>query len=354
MSFIGNILLGLAALILFYLVTSFYTKPMPGGDAGVGYAWGIIILNLGFVICMGIVALIIGWKSGFEWVSATKSSRTLYVTLSVLAALIFAGLSGLFKGESGHLAGPARYLVPMSYLLIPVLMIAIGAILLNEPLRSSLPLAVYKWPSVFVAVVSLLGVSSLLLAQVMSSAKNQATMMKSRMNDEDENHVRILADIDSCDVMKSMGSILVFTGDNQPPKIQNAAVAKIKTNPEWEKEMLSYLDTDWAPEVFQFLASNDVDHPSIFEEPVRKGVLIQARLFRERIRSCSHPSHFYAGMFNWDVDRVIRTVDKFQSKEIDYVPAMKELRASMDEPSGFDKPKFTAATMLDKWIKAHE
>ncbi|HSF87937.1 MAG TPA: hypothetical protein VLA46_00880, partial [Saprospiraceae bacterium] len=62
MGFIGNIFLGLAALILFYLVTSFYSKPMPGGDAGVGYAWGIIILNLGFVVSMGIVALIIGWK----------------------------------------------------------------------------------------------------------------------------------------------------------------------------------------------------------------------------------------------------------------------------------------------------
>ena len=64
MSFIGNVFLGIAALILFYLVTSFYTKPMPGGDAGVGYAWGLIILNLAFVICMGIVALIIGAKGG--------------------------------------------------------------------------------------------------------------------------------------------------------------------------------------------------------------------------------------------------------------------------------------------------
>ena len=58
-------------------------------------------------------------------------------------------------------------------------------------------------------------------------------------------------------------------------------------------------------------------------------------------------------MFNWDVERVIRSVDKFQSKEIDYLPVMKELRASMDERSELDKPKFDAATMLDKWIKEH-
>lgn len=354
MSFIGNVLVGLAALILFYLVNSFYSKPVPGGDAGVGYAWGIIILNLGFVICMGIVALIIGYKGGFEWVAAAKSTRTLYTTVSIIAILLFAGLAGLLEGESKHFGGPARYILPFFYLLIPILMIVISVILLNDTLRAGIPLAVYKWPSIFVAIVSLIGLASLLLAQVASSAKNQAAMMEYRLKSEDENHVRILGEIDSCNVNTNMGAILVFTGDNQPENIQNAAVAKIKTNPEWEKELLRYLDTEYAPEVFQFLASNDVDHPSIFEQPLQKGVFTMAHLFRERIRRCSHPSHFYAGMFTWDTERVIRAVDKFQSKEIDYLPAMKELRASMDEPSGYDKPKFTAAEMLDKWIKAHQ
>ena len=353
MSIIGNIILGIAALILFSLVNSFYNKPMPGGDAGVGYAWGIIILNLGFVLCMGIVALIIGYKGGFEWVSPAKSTRILYVTVSVLAALIFAGLAGLFKGESGHMAGPARFLVGLSYLVIPILMILISTILLNDNLKTSIPIAIYKWPSVFVAGVSLLGLTSLVLAQVISSAKNQAAAIESRKNGMDENDLRILAEIDTCDVINSVGSILIFTGDNQPAKIQNAAVAKIKTNPDWEKNLLTYFETDWAPEVFQFLASNDVDNPTLFEEPVQKGIYIQANLVRERIRRCSHPSHFYPGMFDWDIERVIRTVDKFQSREVDYLSAMKELRAAMDEPSELDKPNFRAAEMLDKWIKKH-
>lgn len=112
MSFIGNVLVGLAALILYYLVTAFYSKAMPGGDAGVGYAWGIIILNLAFVICMGIVALIIGAKGGFEWVSATKSTRTLYTTVSILAILIFAGLAGLLKEKAAILQVPPGFYFP--------------------------------------------------------------------------------------------------------------------------------------------------------------------------------------------------------------------------------------------------
>lgn len=354
MSFIGNIFLGIAALILFYLVSSFYSRPTPGGDAGVGYAWGIIILNLGFVICMGIVALIIGWKGGFEWVAEAKSTRTLFATISILAILIFTGLAGLLEGESKHLAGPARFILPMAYILIPILMIGISFILLNDNLRTTVPLAFYKWPSIFVAAISLIGLTSLLLAQFVSTTRNNAAMIEGRLKDEDENHIRILGEIAACNVQTSMGLILVFTGDNQPEKIQNAAVARIKTNPEWEQALLLYMETDYAPEVFQFLASNPVDNPSIFEEPIQKGVLKIASLIRERIRRCSHPSHFYEGMFNWDVERVIRTVDKFQSKEIDYVPVMKELRAAMNEPSDLDKPNFTAASMVDNWIKENQ
>lgn len=353
MSIIGNIFLGIAVLILFSLVNTFYSKPMPGGDAGVGYAWGIIILNLGFVICMGIVALIIGSKGGFEWVSATKSTRTFYVTVSVISALIFSGLAGLLNGESGRYAAPVRLLINISYLLVPILMIIISAILLNDPLKASIPLAIYKWSSFFVAAISVVGLSSLLLGQIAASAIKQTAMLESRINDGDENHVRILKEIDSCNVMTSMWSIVIFSGDNQPANIQNAAVAKIKTNPAWERELLSTLETDGAPEVFQFLASNSVDNPILFEEPIRKGILIQARLVRERIRKCAHPSHFYSSMFNWDTERIIRTVDKYQNPEIDYVPAMKELRAAMDEPSDFEKPKLGAVKMLDKWIKAH-
>ena len=57
----------------------------------------------------------------------------------------------------------------------------------------------------------------------------------------------------------------------------------------------------------------------------------------------------------WTIGRILQWTEQyFQSKEMDYLPAMKELRASLNEPSELDKPKFSAATMLDKWIKEHE
>ncbi len=52
MNILGNIFLGIATLIIFYLTTAFYSRSIPGGDAGVGYAWGIIMLNLLTRACM--------------------------------------------------------------------------------------------------------------------------------------------------------------------------------------------------------------------------------------------------------------------------------------------------------------
>ena len=102
---------------------------------------------------------------------------------------------------------------------------------------------------------------------------------------------------------------------------------------------------------FTFLASNDVDNPELFPEPVKAGVLIQARLIRESIRNASHPSHFYQGQFSWEVERVLRTVDKFKNKGVDFRPAVKELRDAFNEKSEFEKPKWAAIAWIDEWLK---
>lgn len=172
-------------------------------------------------------------------------------------------------------------------------------------------------------------------------------MVEQSLNSQQENHQRMLREIDSCDVQKNILFILVFTGDNQEEDVWHNAVAKVKTNTGWQQELIRILDTDFAAESFQFLASNPVDEPALFLEPVRKGVLKQASLIRTDIRQSSHPSHFYQDQFTWQVDRVIRTIDRFTDKGTDFLPAMKELRASLDEPSEYKSIQFTCIGKLD-------
>lgn len=354
MAIIGNILLIISFLIFIGLNTGPLAKAPPGGDAGVGYAWSILMLNGAFFIVMILAAGIIGAKGGFEWVTEKKSSRFWIVSLCLLAILITTALSTLFRHEHGDVPRILRMFSAFVPWLFPLILIAAGFILLNSSLRTSVPLALYKWPLVIISALSILGCASALIAQIAVSQRNQAAAIREYREQGDSNHQRMLADIDSCDVMKDMVFILVFTGDNQDADIQEKSVAKVRTNPQWEQELIRLLQTDWAPEPFQFLASNAVDHPDLFLEPVKEGVLIQARLIRQSIRNASHPSHFYEGQFTWEVERVLRTVDRFKGKGVDYAPAVRELRAAFDEPSEYEKPKWRAVSEVEKWLKKNQ
>ena len=168
------------------------------------------------------------------------------------------------------------------------------------------------------------------------------------------NEQRIIKNIDSCDITKNMVFILVFTDANQHKLVREKALAKIKTNVNWQQELIARLQNDWAPESFTFLASNNVDSPEIFLEPVRKGILIQAKLVREQIKSTSRSSSNYSNLFSWELERVLRTVDRFDNMGMNYLPAMKELRKALNEPSEYEKSVFSITPYLDKWIKKHE
>lgn len=352
---IGNLFLGIATLIFLALFNMMFLQRVPrSGDGLMGYAWGIIIGFFAFFVCMAIVAAAIGAKGGFAWVGATGSSRFLLVSAGVFLTVLGAGMAGITRGDAGGWGLiPLRILSTFTPALIPALLIVGSAILLNDGLLKSVPAPVYQWSLMGAAVLGLFAVSAGVFSFVIQEADNRARRIKSNIDFEDSNQQRMLNEIDTCDLSKNMVFILVFTDANQSPQVRERAVAKVKTRPDWQEELVRRLQNDWAPESFNFLASNEVDDKSLFPEAVRQGVLIQARLIRESIRASSHPSHFYPGRFSWEVERVLRTVDRFEGLGVDFLPAVKELRAALDERSEYEKPKFQAASVLDKWIKKH-
>ena len=188
---------------------------------------------------------------------------------------------------------------------------------------------------------------------MMESARNAAAITQDKSDFEQRNYQNHLDNIDSTDVMKEIVFILVYTDANQRQDVREKALAKIKSRPDWQEELVRRIQTDWAPEVFTFLASNEVDDKTLFLEAVKQGVLIQARLIRADIRKCRDGYDLYEGRFTWEVERVLRTVDKFEDMGVDYRPAVQEMRNALDERTSFEKPKLVAKGILEKWLKKH-
>ncbi len=343
---IGNIFLAIAVLVFLLLANSIMFAKMPGGDAGVGYAWTLIIGVLGFSICMAVVTAIIGAKGGFSWVG-TDGSRTMIVLAGFV--LIMLG-NGFFMAGEGFGGTPdvfRKILMAIPAILSPLLLLS-AAILLNAD-RASTPAFTYKLPIFFG-----LGCGMIALLIIMAErARVAAAIQEDRNQFEQRNYQNNLDNIDSTDVMKEIVFLLVHTDAYQDKLVREKALAKIKSRPDWQEELVRRIQTDWAPEVFTFLASNEVDDKTMFAEPVRQGVMRQAKLIRENIRECRGAYDLYADKFTWEVERVLRTVDKFKDLGLDLRPAVQEVRNALDEQTPFDKPNLIAKDMLDKWLKKH-
>jgi hypothetical protein len=347
MIIVGNFFLTIAAIFFLLVCNLTYFKTPPGGDAVVGYAWSIIISIAVFSICLAIATAIIGWQGGFGWVGHDTGTRVMLVLLGFLVVLVG---NGFFMANEypGDLPAVARKIVRMVPAVLPILLLVSAAVLLNLK-YADLPALVYKIPVYGSLALSLLGVVVIMVGR----AQNAANVMRSEVAFRDKIHDDHLNHIDTTDVMKDGVFLYVFTDANQDADVREAALAKLKTRPDWQEELVRRLQNDWAPEAFTFLASNEVDDKSLFPEAVRQGVLIQARLIRESIRQCRDKYDLYEGRFTWEVDRVVRSVDRFQGLGVDFKPAMQELRKALDERTDFEKPRLPAKEMLDNWLKKH-
>lgn len=352
MTFVGNLFLGIACLLFLLMFSTVYLKTQArGGDAAMGYAWGVMLSYLFFLVCMGIVAIAIGMNGGFEWIASSPAKRNALVIVGLFVTVIAAALCALFKEEPGPEVAYIRFFSGFAPALIPLLLIFSCAILLNSGLRESTSPAVYKLPLTLVFWLSVLILSLAIVGGLRISAQNAQRKMESAVAFQDEHMKRMLAEIDACNVEKDLVFLLVHTDRNQDQLRRDRAIAKIKTNPNWQKELIRLVESDWAPEAFNYLASNEVEDKTIFLEPIRKGIYIQADLIRKSIRKTPH---FYPEIFQWEVDRVLWTLEKYEGQGVDYLPAVKALRAALDEPSDAAKNHLSCISTLDKWLKKRQ
>jgi hypothetical protein len=347
MTSIGNIFLIIAGLVYLALSgTLFSRQPTPGGDYGMSYAWTLIIGNFAFTLCMTIVVAIIGAKGGFDWVATPGAPRFLTVTAAYILIMLAYNFFAMKEG-TGDLPPLLREVVAYLPGLLPPLLLICAAILLNEDWRAAVPVAVYKWPLLLIAAIGLLPLGLIM----QHNARNAAAGAKARAEFISRNEQAHLDRIASVDIQKEMGSILVFTDANHKAEVRNRALEKIKSRPDWQEELIRSFEAGWTPDVFTFLASNEVENKEMFAKPVEEGIRVQARLIRESIGRCRGSYDLYPDRFTWEVDRVLRSVQKFQGLGVDFHPAVQELRAALDEPTSFEKPRLKCIPMLDRWLK---
>ncbi len=350
-SLTGNICLAIAAIISVALISPFFQhKISTSNDQGAsGYMVIIVIfLSLLFLGLMSIVYIAINNQGGFDWVSTTGSVRFLILSIGLLSAVIIAAIGVMNRFMPFSSSDILQSLMKAVPVIIFVVLLVTGFILNNTGIREHVNLVFYKWPLFLVDGLSLAGVLFLAATTLFSghSGVEDATRKyESAVSIKNDR----LAEIESSDVKENMVRLLEFTGGLYPQEVRDKASAKIKTNPDWQKELIDMLENDQALYAFNFLQSNDVADKNLFLQPVLTGALSVAGYIRHTIQGTS-PTAFDDGMFSDEVNRVLRTIEKFEGNGVDYLPAVREMRAALDEPVGGKKIKFDCRDTLDSWI----
>lgn len=348
----GNICLALATLVSMALLSPFFQhKISTSNDQGASGYMVIIVIFLAFLflVLMSVVYVGINGNGGFNWISASGMIRFLFLAVGLLSAVIIAAIGVMSRFMPVSKSDPLQSMMWAVPVVIFIVLLVTGFILNHNTLRESAPVFFSRWPLIIVDGLSIVGV--LFLAATtrfsgQSGAEDATRKYESSVSIKNNR----LSEIERYDVKEDMMRLLELTGGLYPQEVRDKASAKIKTNPDWQKEMIGILESDQALYAFNFLQSNEVEDKKLFLQPVLIGVMSAAAYITHTIQGTS-PSGFDDGMFSDEVNRVLRTVEKYEGNGVDYLPAVRDMRAALDEPVGGKKIKFDCSDALDNWIR---
>lgn len=355
---IGNIFFGLTTLFYIGMALFNFSKPVLVGDRAMGYGLGLAFFGLGCAISSLLLTLNIAWKGGFDWVSPLGSTRTLLVIVGWLSFVVAAFFCAVLKWEwHGEFPQFIRWLaLSQAEIWLPLLMLVPCFLLLNaerqagvSPLAIQIPIKIGFWLSMALAL-------GLLFGWLRENAREQTANMERKIEEDNalqNQHLTFIAEQKPSDPIVN---ILALTGRFHDDIIRDSAVAKIKSHPHWEAELLELLENDYYyHHVYTFIDGNEVEHPKLFIGPLKRSIYRMAKEIENDITDSNNLQDWH--FEHLGIERLFRAIDEQFSMEgdADFRPAIQALRKALDteKPERFKTVRFNVTRVVDAWLKAH-
>jgi len=347
--------------ILFYLGMLMLNNPKPnmGGDNGMGYGLGLVFFALGFTLCIILLGISLASKDAFAWIPVATSSRTWIITIGVISAAITFLFSSALKYEAQF--GMPEYIhwivkkAQGEFWITPLVLIP-AFVLLNASLRDSLPQWSYQVPITFGFAIQLIFSFGILIGFMRESNERQRAIIEDSKTFQSNQHQRNHEAIDSFKEGDYILNIISYTGRFHQKDIKEKAVAKLKSSPDWENELIIMLGNEYYfSNVYQFIDGNRVDHPELFIEPLKNSIFMLADQIKTRIEDATNLQDWHFEHFG--IERLLRAIDEqFAGSKEDFIPAIEALQKAIatTPPERFKDVKFTVQKPVDNWLKKNK
>jgi hypothetical protein len=354
---LGNLLFGVTFLFYIGLVIFNFPKPALAGERAMGYGLGLAFFGLGFVVCSLLLMFFLGSKNVLDWVSTSDVKQNLVLWLGWLSFAAATFFCAAFKWEwHGEFPMYIRRLsLAQAEIWLPLLMLVPAALLLNmerqagtAPLFVKIPMSVGFAISLFISL-------GLLFGWYKTAEKQQLARIEGAKEQNDKLHNEHLAFITEQKPTDPILNIMALTGRFHDEDVREAAVAKVKSHPNWEAELLELLDNDYYhTEAYTFIDGNNVDHPERFVEPLNRSIRRLAMKIKDQIKDSNNLQDWH--FENYGIERLLRAIDEqFSQLGMDFQASVRELRKALDtpKPERFNKVQFNVTPLVDAWLKAH-
>lgn len=337
---LGNILFALA-LITYCLLANLLLHPKPGGDASVGYYFVFLVYGAAFVVSMGLLAWNMNLNRCFDWLpTSLLRYRNWLVFLGWIAfvATTFWSLEYHAKWIEGEFPQFMRWLaLSKMHFWVPLLVFGTCLYLINGRAGTDFPpiwikgaFAVCFSVSLLIGLVIFGKFSRLWIQKRIDVFKMESIWKAGRQAD----YQKALDDVDNYKD-STIAGLLKYVESGTDQQLRNKALAKIKTYPQYEQDLIAiltqknlervYIYHDNTYYVYAYLDDNKVEQPEKFIQPIIYSINV---LSIRAEKDIDDPYSRELGLLNIEtVCRVLETQFKTYAKE--FKASMLKLQAAL-------------------------
>ena len=363
MQLLAYLVFGITALFFVGLTILTVAEPSGGGESSMGYGWAAIILSLGFALSSLLLLLILRSTGGFDWLVHPAGTRTALLVVFWLTMSITTFFGAILKLESGKEDTVPPFLqvlaVSQPQLWVPFLWLMISLLSLHSVWLSTLSLGWVKLPFWLGFSMSTLFTAGLVVVYIHDSIQLTTDQVATRINDETRWHQQRLTNIAAHKPEDSIVDLLSFTNQYQDEDVRQAALAKIKSHPDWEAQLLDLLAHQRGYKyVYLFLGSNPVAHPEAFIEPLNRSIEFLADDLKADIQGRETSLQHWT-FESYYIEHLLGALDiQFSGQIARFFPNVLKVQQALNTPQPYsegDKAvRFDVTAEVDGWLKTHK
>jgi len=346
---LADVCLGLAAL-LWALPVQLLLWEAPRRNDG-GLLWGAVFAALPLWGLLWVALAVATSRGALDWALRARAAQHALLALGCAALAVVTVLSIVGRWEpASQLPWATRPLATWGALVLPLVAIGFAALSIHPGLAGALPPVAVRAPFAGAVALGLLACLGLGVEALQAADARAARRVAEQLDDEARYHREHLARIEALDPEGGFVELLGFANRFGDDDVRAAAIAKARRHPRFDAALAEVLRGPWAAQGLVWIEGCEIADPAALAPAARDAVLVLARDAR---REREGAAHLRGDELDGDTRRALAAAEKLGGHGVDFVPALRELRAAMDEPRERQPVRMHAADTLDRWLAEH-